>query len=199
MATVKKAKKYREGGDIPCPGGKCKPSGKSSSRTVKTDGYTPGKPIRWSKKEEAAAEASARAKEPYERDFPGDSAPAGFGGNSEGKKSTRWRTDEKKGIRYVGQATKGKTGVKVSKAQKGKTVGVPYPKDKNMSAQDSASFRMGYGKSKGDDSYSGITSNAYFGKGQAAKKATPNKSKSGASVKKAKMGCMSCGGKMKKK
>lgn len=35
MATIKKMKKYKDGGDIPCPGGKCRPSSsKSSGRSI---------------------------------------------------------------------------------------------------------------------------------------------------------------------
>jgi hypothetical protein len=33
MATVKKVNKYREGGDIPCPNGKCKPSKSRSPKS----------------------------------------------------------------------------------------------------------------------------------------------------------------------
>jgi len=67
-------------------------------------------------------------------------------------------------------------------------VKVPYPKDKNMSPADSASFRSGAGGSREGDGYTGITSNPYFQKGKEAFKNTVKPKKT-----------MKSGGKMKKK
>ena len=45
---------------------------------------------------------------------------------------------------------------------------IPYPKG-NLDGQDSAAFRMGYGKSQPDDGYTGIASNRYNALGEAAR------------------------------
>lgn len=66
-----------------------------------------------------------------------------------------------------------------------KPLRLPYPKDKNMSPQDSAAYRSGAGARDGGqgDGYAGISQNPYFEKGAAAiKKAIgKKKAKSGGS------------------
>lgn len=73
-------------------------------------------------------------------------------------------------------------------AVKKTTVKVPYPKDRNMSPADSASFRAGAGGPREGDGYAGISSNPYFQKGKDALKNAIKPKKT-----------MKSGGKMKKK
>ena len=87
--------------------GSCTPSGNSrgafssSKRVNKTEGYKPPKgKIKFD--EESVESSGGRRNDSYQMDFPGDVAPAGFGGG-EGKKGTRFITTQKSGIRYVGQ------------------------------------------------------------------------------------------------
>jgi hypothetical protein len=75
----------------------------SSNKRNKTEEYkAPKGRIKFESDEEAVASGGGRRNDSYEGDFPGDIAPAGFGGG-EGKKGTRWRTTEKSGTKYVGQ------------------------------------------------------------------------------------------------
>ena len=62
--------------------------------------------------------------------------------------------------------TVGKSKKSLKKLEEG---GVPYPKG-NLSGQDSAAFRMGYGKSEEGDGYTGIAGNKYNALGEAAKR-----------------------------
>jgi hypothetical protein len=114
MAKIKKVRKYREGGDIECPpgaGGKCRPVRMKGS-SYSSESYKPGKTPKASKQDDIRSRILLESREAYERDFPGDVAPKGFEGG-EDKKGTRWKTVPGKGIRYSGQAIKGKKGVKV--------------------------------------------------------------------------------------
>jgi hypothetical protein len=87
--------------------GSCTPSGNSrgafgsSKGRIKTEGYKPGKRIKF-KEEGSPDKTSGTQEKNYERDFAGDVAPSGFGGG-EGKKGTRFKTVEKAGIKYAGQ------------------------------------------------------------------------------------------------
>jgi hypothetical protein len=128
MMKVKKSSVRKAATGAVCgPGdGSCKWSKKSkgafSEGRSKKSSERPSRGVtfRTTKKEEIADAHSAAAREPYERDFPGDSAPGGFTSTaasadiSKGKKSTRWRTTEKGKIRYVGQS-KAKSGIKLAK------------------------------------------------------------------------------------
>jgi hypothetical protein len=88
--------------------GSCTPSGNSrgafssSKRVNKTEGYKPPKGKIKFDEEGSPDKTSGTQEKNYERDFPGDVAPSGFGGG-EGKKGTRFRTVEKAGIKYAGQ------------------------------------------------------------------------------------------------
>jgi len=114
--TIKKVRKYGEGGDVPCPpggGGKCRPMGGKRSGSYKSESYKPGKTPKPTKQDDIRSNMFLESRESYERDFPGDVAPKGFEGG-EGKKGTRWKTTSS-GTRYSGQAIKSKKGIKVSK------------------------------------------------------------------------------------
>lgn len=131
MGTVKKVKKA-EAGAVCGPGfgkrkGSCTPSGRSmgafgrSNRTMKTEGYKPGRPIKF-KEEGSPDKTSGSSDKPYERDFPGDKAPGGFNQSATGKKGTRWTTDKKGKIKYAGQSFKNGGKKVVKKAKMGKKV-----------------------------------------------------------------------------
>lgn len=108
--------------------GLCTPSGKrgggvscGSSRAPKTEGYKPGKRIKFDDNEPVVTGRSSQEK-PYERDFPGDKAPGGFGGAAAGKKGTRWKTNSRGKIEYAGQSFKNGGKKVVKKAKMGKKV-----------------------------------------------------------------------------
>ena len=91
--------------------GSCTPSSSSrgafgsSVRAMKTESYKPGKRVKGDD-DESSSGGTGVMQEGSSRDFPGDIAPAGFGGG-EGKKSTLWRTNAKGKYKYAGQSKKG--------------------------------------------------------------------------------------------
>jgi hypothetical protein len=128
MATVKKVKKAAAGA-VCGPGprkGSCKPGSKSpfdrgSSKPMKTEGYKPGKRIKFNDDDEPVVTGRGIQEKPFERDFPGDKAPAGFDQRATGKKGTRWTTDKGK-MKYAGQSFKNGGKKVVKKAKHGKKV-----------------------------------------------------------------------------
>jgi hypothetical protein len=114
MGTVKKIKKAQSG--------LCTPSSKRGGgvscgpkRAYKSEEYKPGKRIKFDNDEPVVTGRGSQEK-PYERDFPGDVAPGGFGGAAKGKKSTRWKTNTRGKIEYAGQGKFGKKVVKKAKS-----------------------------------------------------------------------------------
>jgi hypothetical protein len=123
--TIKKVRKYGEGGDVPCPpggGGKCRPMGGIRLGGYKSESYKPGKVPRMSKKEEAEAEKTYRVEQRLKtsgkRTEPHSTAP----GVRDMKKGTqdffgrdRRETEAKHGKKVMKKAKMGKKVVKKSK------------------------------------------------------------------------------------
>jgi hypothetical protein len=120
MAKVKKVRRAQDGEEL-CNWSNEKGGGVSCGKKggPKTEEYKPGKMPRTPRKErirkEGYNELYAEAREPYERDFPGDKAPSGWGEAAKNKSGTRWTTTDKGKIRYVPYSGKKKQGGKVVK------------------------------------------------------------------------------------
>jgi hypothetical protein len=122
--TIKKVRKYGEGGDVPCPpggGGKCRPMGSIRSGSYKSESYKPGKVPRMSKKEEAEADKTYRInmmlKTSGKRTEPQSTAPGVRDmkkGSQEFFGRNRYEDEAKHGKKVVKKAKVGKKIVKKS-------------------------------------------------------------------------------------
>jgi hypothetical protein len=128
MATVKKAKKYREGGDIECPpgaGGKCRPSGSPKFSIGASTSGGRGKSYKITKEDEEEGRVKRigeRIKTAAKKTVPQSTAP-GVRGEKKGSQSFFG------GDRDVNEAKYGKKVVKKSASKKAK-VGAKVVKSK---------------------------------------------------------------------
>jgi hypothetical protein len=119
MAKVKKIKKAQDGtlcnwSDKKGGGVSCGRRGAPKQDTWKNVNISTG--TRKERKQEETRDAyAAGAREPFERDFPGDKAPGGWSDAAKDKSGTRWSTDTKGKMRYVPYSGKKKMGGKVVK------------------------------------------------------------------------------------
>jgi hypothetical protein len=122
MAKVKKIKKAQDG--ALCKWSSKKGGGVSCGRrgAPKQDTWKSPR-IKFGKDKDNEPVVTGRGiqEKPFERDFPGDKAPAGFDQRATGKKGTRWTTDKGK-MKYAGQSFKNGGKKVVKKAKHGKKV-----------------------------------------------------------------------------
>jgi hypothetical protein len=128
MATVKKAKKYREGGDVECPpgaGGKCRPSSSPGRSIGASTSGGRGKSYKITKEDEEEGRVKRigeRIKTAAKKTVPQSTAP-GVRGEKKGSQSFFG------GDRDVNEAKYGKKVVKKSASKKAK-VGAKVVKSK---------------------------------------------------------------------